>query len=248
MRVAIIIPSRLASTRLPNKALVDVLGTSLVMRVYKQASASAKAHEIVVATDHDSIYDHVISHGGKAVMTSIDHLSGTDRIAEAVLKIDCDIVINVQGDEPLIEPRQIDDLIDLFNDDAIQIATQCKRITDFDQVFDFNVVKVIRDNTDKALYFSRQAIPAVRDEKFEMWPAQVNYFRHIGIYGFRKETLLELTQLPQTSYETAESLEQLRWLQSGYNIYCAETHYSSIGVDTEDDVDRVAKVLLEKLF
>jgi 3-deoxy-manno-octulosonate cytidylyltransferase (CMP-KDO synthetase) len=215
------------------------------MRVYRQALQSRLAQEVIVATDHPDIQSHVMAHGGRVVMTDITHPSGTDRIAEIAHKhCDADYLINVQGDEPMIEPDQIDQLIKTLHDSNATIATQCSLIEDVDQVFDYNIVKVVRDIHDHALYFSRQAIPAFRDLKYEFWPSMVPYYRHIGIYGFRRDTLLELTALSPMSYEKAESLEQLRWLQHGYKIHCAETSYKSIGVDTPDDVDRVSEILL----
>jgi 3-deoxy-manno-octulosonate cytidylyltransferase (CMP-KDO synthetase) len=247
MFTTIIIPARMASTRLPHKPLVEILGKSLIMRVYEQASKSTLAQDVIVATDHASIFDHVMSNGGKCVMTSSSHVSGTDRIAEVAKDIKTDIVINVQGDEPLIDPKQIDDLIVKFQNSDVSIATHCRRILDFDNVFDFNVVKVVRDMNDRALYFSRQAIPAHRDIKYSEWPLHMNYYQHVGIYGFRKETLMDLALLPMTSLEKAESLEQLRWMQQGYNIHCYETIYDSIGVDTQDDIAKVEHHLIGKM-
>jgi 3-deoxy-manno-octulosonate cytidylyltransferase (CMP-KDO synthetase) len=243
----IIIPARMASSRLPNKPLIEICGVSLIMRVYNKALQSKLANDVIVATDHQDIYDHIKHNGGKAMMTSTDHQSGTDRIAELSHVIDHDVIINVQGDEPLINPNQIDDLIAMFENKTIEIATQCKRIIDLESVFDFNIVKVVRDNEDRALYFSRQAIPAMRDLKFDQWPLHHNYFRHIGIYGFRKTILSTLTEIKPTSYEISESLEQLRWLQSGYKIHCRETHYDSIGVDIPEDVEKVENIIIQEM-
>jgi 3-deoxy-manno-octulosonate cytidylyltransferase (CMP-KDO synthetase) len=181
-------------------------------------------------------------------LTSIDHVSGTDRVAEVAEQIDSEIIINLQGDEPLIDPRQINELIELMSRPAVTIGTQCKLIEDEDLLFDYNVVKVVRDYQDKALLFSRQAIPAFRDLPYQKWMGSMAYYRHIGIYGFKKETLLQLCALPQTSYEKAESLEQLRWMQHGYSIHCIETSFNSIGVDTPDDLEKVRNYLITEMF
>lgn len=218
------------------------------MHVYQQATKVASAAEVIVATDHEKIYQHVIDHGGKAIMTSVNHISGTDRIAEVAKDLDSDIIINLQGDEPLIHPQQIEDLIILMNRSEVYIGTQCIAISDPDQLFDYNVVKVTRDYNDKALYFSRQAIPAVRDLGYDKWMTKTAYFRHIGMYGFKKETLLKLTSLAPTAYERAESLEQLRWLQHGYQVHCAETNYTSIGIDTPEDLEKVRDLFFREMF
>jgi len=248
MKTSIIIPARLASTRLPEKALADIFGKSLVMTVYQQAKKSKLASEVLVATDHKKIFDHVLAAGGKAVMTSSDHKSGTDRIAEVAETLDSDIIINLQGDEPLINPDQIDELIFSMQMPDVVIATQCQRIYNPDMLFDYNIVKVVRDNNFRALYFSRQAIPACRDTGFKHWLSQTDYFRHIGMYGYQRKILLALTKLSCTSYEEVEALEQLRWLQHGYSIHCFETAYSSIGVDTKEDLEKVREMIVKERF
>jgi len=248
MKVTIIIPSRMASTRLPEKPLADIMGRSLIMRVYDQAKKSSLADEVIIATDHKKISAHVIEHGGQVMMTSSQHTSGTDRIAEVASTLDCDIIINLQGDEPMINPLQIDDLIQQMIDKNISIGTQCSKITDRETLFDFNVVKVVRDIHHKALYFSRQAIPASRDSGYKQWMDQAEYFRHIGMYAFRRDILLEITKLPSSSYEEVESLEQLRWLQNGYSIHCFDTPYTSIGVDTAHDLEIVRDMALKEMF
>lgn len=247
MKISIIIPSRLASTRLPQKPLADILGQSLIERVYIQAS-QVQETEVIVATDSNVIYDHVLAFGGKVMMTSDTHQSGTDRVAEVVAKLDSDIIINLQGDEPLIDPRQIEELIELMKKDDVQIGTQCTQVYSMDMLFDYNIVKVVRDHQNRALYFSRQAIPAIRDQKYEFWMQMTSYYRHIGMYGFKRKTLLDIQQLSQSDYEIAESLEQLRWLQNGYTIHCIETNYSSIGVDTPEDLERVRDIVLREMF
>lgn len=248
MKTTIIIPARLASSRLPEKALADIFGKSLIMRVYKQALKSKLANEVIIATDHAKIFDHVSACGANVRMTSPNHVSGTDRIAEVSKTIDSEIIINLQGDEPLINPKQIDDLIKVMHEDKVQIGTQCRYIDDADMLFDYNVVKVVRDLQNKALYFSRQAIPSFRDLGYGAWHDNAKYYRHIGLYGFKKEVLIELTRLEPSTYEITESLEQLRWLENGYNIHCHETIYDSVGVDTQDDLDRVRDLVLKETF
>ena len=248
MKISIIIPSRLGSTRLPEKPLADIMGRSLIMRVYDQASSASLAHEVIIATDHPKIYDHVIEHKGRAVMTSTDHPSGTDRIAEVARSLDSDIIINLQGDEPLINPKQIDELIDKMIQQDISIGTQCSEIQYEDELFDYNVVKVVRDIHEKVLFFSRQAIPANRDLPYREWLSKTKYFRHVGMYAFKRDVLIQLTALNPSTYEKAESLEQLRWMQHGFPVYCFETKHRSIGVDTQDDLDLVRDLVLKGMF
>lgn len=247
MKTSIIIPSRLASTRLPEKPLAEILGKSLIMRVYDQAT-KVKNADVIVATDHESIANHILKNGGKVVLTSMNHPSGTDRVAEVAAQTDSDIIINLQGDEPLIDPRQIDELIELMSRPEVLIGTQCKLIEDGDILFDYNVVKVVRDYHDRALFFSRQALPAYRDLPYQKWMEHMAFYRHIGMYGFKRDTLLQLSSLPQTSYEKAESLEQLRWMQHGFPIHCVETTHQSIGVDTPEDLEKVRNYLITEMF
>jgi 3-deoxy-manno-octulosonate cytidylyltransferase (CMP-KDO synthetase) len=248
MKTSIIIPARLASTRLPEKALADIFGKSLVMRVYHQAKKSLLAAEVFIATDHEKIYNHVVSEGGHAIMTSTHHQSGTDRISEVASNLDSDIILNLQGDEPLIHPGQIDDLIKNMQHPEVLIGTQCQKIHDVDMLFDYNVVKVVRDKDNRALYFSRQAIPAIREAGYKHWLGLTDYYRHIGMYGYKRNVLLDITKLPVTSYETTESLEQLRWLQHGYRVHCFETTFSSIGVDTPEDLERVREEVFKEMI
>lgn len=245
---AIVIPARMASTRLPEKPLQEILGISLIMRVFQRAQQVAGVRQVVVATDHPDIYKHVIQHGGQAVMTAITHPSGTDRVAEAAKHIDADIIINVQGDEPLIHPAQIEQLVKLMQRNDVVIGTQCQRLLNEDELFDYNVVKVVRDIHDKALYFSRQAIPSFRDKPYNVWMNHAAYFRHVGIYGFKKNILETITSLPPSALEITESLEQLRWLENGLSIHCCETNFTSIGVDTLDDLEKVKQILLKDMF
>lgn len=243
MKIALIIPARLHSSRLPEKPLADIEGKSLIVRVVEQALQCKNMSGVWVATDHDSIFDHVTKAGYQAVMTSSDHISGTDRIAEAAADIDADVIINIQGDEPLIHPQQIEDLAAVFTNPDIQIATQMNAIRHPEEVFDYHKVKVVTDNNHKALYFSRQAIPAFRDLPYKDWFAQTVYYKHVGIYAFRKKTLLELTKLPTGFLEKAESLEQLRWLENGFPVHCFLTEHESVGVDTQEDLDKVRTII-----
>jgi len=243
MKAVILIPARYASSRLPAKPLADIEGKTLIQRVYEQALKSALASQVVVATDNTEIFNHLTSIGYNVIMTSDTHQSGTDRIAEACQSVDADVVINIQGDEPLIQPEQIDDLIRTFHNPEIQIATQRFKIEQETDIFDYNVVKVVCDKNDRALYFSRQAIPACRDLPYREWMLQTTYFRHIGIYGYRKSILEELTKLPKSALERAEFLEQLRWLEHGYHIHCPETAFHSIGVDTAEDLEKVRAIV-----
>jgi len=245
---AIVIPARMASTRLPEKPLQDILGTSLIMRVFQRARQVNGVTEVLVATDHPDIYDHILRHGGNVVMTDAGHVSGTDRVAEAAQQIDAEIIINVQGDEPLIHPAQIEQLVSLMQREDVLIGTQCQRLLDADALFDYNTVKVVKDKHDKALYFSRQAIPAFRDKPYRAWMQHMAYYRHIGIYGFKKSVLNTITALPASDLEAAESLEQLRWLENGIPVHCAETQYVSAGVDTPEDLEKVRQLLLKDMF
>lgn len=236
----------MASTRLPEKPLADIVGKSLIEHVYLKA-IQVKDAEVIVATDDARIYDHVFAFGGKAAMTSSEHQSGTDRIAEVASGLDSDIIINLQGDEPMINPKQIEELIQLMQMPHVEIGTQCVKLDDPQALFDYNVVKVVRDYDHKALYFSRQAIPAFRDLKYEAWIEKADYFKHVGMYGFKREALMKITTLPPSELEKTESLEQLRWLQHGFNIYCKETTYASIGVDTIEDLNHVREIMVSAL-
>ena len=247
MKTSIIIPSRWASVRLPEKALVDIMGKSLIQRVYEQASLSKLADEIIVATDHKKIYHHVRSFGGKVFLTSQSHISGTDRIGEVAKNLDSDIIINVQGDEPLINPNQIDDLIRMIQKPEIQIATQMQRLNDPEELFNYNIVKVITALDNQVLYFSRQTIPGQRDLPYRHWLENCHYYKHAGIYAFKKEILLELIALKPSALEKAESLEQLRWLENGYKIYSYETPHLSYSVDTPEDVEKINSLLLRDM-
>lgn len=243
MKSVIIIPSRLHSTRLPEKPLITIEGKTLIQRVYEQALLCRNVADVIVATDENKIYDHLGALGYHVVLTDKNHVSGTDRVAEVAAGTDADIIINVQGDEPLINPLQIEELLEAFKDENVKIASQISLIQDENEIFDFNKVKVVTDINHKTLYFSRQAIPAQRDLPFSEWPDNTNYYKHIGIYGFRRKTLLDITKLEVSYLEKRESLEQLRWLENGFAIHCFPTSYESMGVDTPEDVIKVAAII-----
>lgn len=212
----------------------------MIQRVHEQATKAKRLSEVLVATDDQRIFDHVIGFEGRAVMTSQDHQSGTDRCAEVLNSIpDTDIVVNIQGDEPFVEPQQINLLVEAFlKNAAIQIHTLIKKITDREQVFDPNVVKVVLDENKRALYFSRQAIPYMRDEHPDHWLDHHSYYKHIGLYAYRTAALLKISKLSPGKLEKAESLEQLRWLENGLKIYTTLTTKESLGIDTPDDLKK----------
>lgn len=237
-----IIPSRYASTRFPAKPLVDIAGKSMIQRVYEQASKAKLLSQVIVATDDQRIFDHVQGFGGKVMMTSAAHQTGTDRCAEVLSKLSgVDAVINIQGDEPFIEPEQIDQLAALFQKPETQIATLIKRIDDAEDLFSDTVIKVVKGANDRAIYFSRTAIPYIKGLDRSEWLAKGTFYKHIGIYAYRAEVLKTLSELPQTPLEKAESLEQLRWLENGFGIQLAETEHESNSVDTPADLERILR-------
>ena len=247
MRSVGIIPSRYASTRFPGKPLIDIGGKSMIQRVYEQASLSSLLSAVIVATDDDRIYNHVASFGGKVLMTSIDHTNGTTRCKEVISLLEksgeyYDVAVNIQGDEPTINPVQIDSVINLFIDNKVQIATLAKKITQSEELFDPNVVKVVLTNDKKALYFSRQAIPMIRGIDVSGWLAQSTYFKHIGLYGYRVDILKQIVELPLGKLEQAESLEQLRWLENGFCVSVDITDIESIAIDTPDDLRKLETI------
>jgi 3-deoxy-manno-octulosonate cytidylyltransferase (CMP-KDO synthetase) len=243
-----IIPARYASSRFPGKPLALIGNKPMIQRVYDQAHKSLDL--VYVATDDKRIYETVLNFGGKAVMTSPDHQSGTDRCAEAVTLITSetgispDVVINIQGDEPFIKPQQIDLLKQCFTSDEVEIATLIRKVEEGEDIFNPNQPKVIITTSGNALYFSRAAIPYIRDSEISKWSGKHVYFKHIGLYAYRTETLKKITLLPRSPLEISESLEQNRWLENGFNIKTAITIWESIGIDTPDDLDK-AKLLLE---
>ena len=246
MKFMAIIPARYASTRFPGKPLAVLGGKTVIQRVYEQVSSVRS--EVYVATDDQRIYDCVEGFGGKAVMTREDHKSGTDRIEEAVEKIgtDADVIINVQGDEPFIQPSQVETLMHLFDASETQIGTLGKLFESMEAVENPNSPKIVTDNRGFALYFSRSVIPYIRGKERNDWFGQYPFLKHLGIYAYRREVLAEVTRLPQSSLEKAESLEQLRWLQNGYRIRVGLTDVETIGIDTPEDLQRAEQFLLEK--
>ncbi len=238
MKITGIIPARYASTRFPGKPLVDVNGKSMIHRVYEQALKSKWLNEILVATDDDRIASHLLSLQIPYVLTNPNHQSGTDRCAEVMSLSNSDACINIQGDEPFINPEQIDEVADLLMKGA-SIATLVKQIHAKEELFNPNKPKVILNHKHQALYFSRQAIPFFINKPEREWLNHHTFYKHIGIYGYQKETILAVTQLPQSKLELAESLEQLRWIENGYTIQCSITHYESRSIDTPEDLQQI---------
>lgn len=243
-----LIPARYQSTRFPGKPLVQLGEKPIIQWVYENA-AKALDH-VFVATDDERIYNAVLAFGGKAVYTSPDHQSGTDRCAEAALElsesIGFDVVVNIQGDEPFIKPEQIEGLKACFNSPETEIATLIKPISDAVEIGNVNRPKVVINKNQEAMYFSRSAIPFVRNFGFEEWLGHQRFFSHIGMYAYRSDILQEITKLPLGELEKAESLEQLRWLENGYRIKTAQTLSESIGIDTPEDLEN-AKIFLTKM-
>lgn len=213
----------------------------MIQRVYEQAKACPELQEVIVATDDQRIFDHVQEFGGNVEMTSPDHESGTDRCGEVLSKYnsEVDVVVNIQGDEPYIQPGQISELVNAFSNNEVDISTLAKKINQNDQVHDPNVVKVVKQKNSFALYFSRNPIPFLRNKKKESWIDNQDYFKHVGIYAYRTNVLKKLVQLEPSELEKAESLEQLRWLENGYSIHVGNTSYENIGIDTPDDLKKV---------
>ena len=241
MKVLAIIPARYASTRFPAKPLALLGGKPIVQRVYEQVSKVVE--RVIVATDDERIYDTVISFGGEVVMTSPNHKSGTDRCAEAYEKAgyEADIIINVQGDEPFVAPEQIEALIGCFDSEKVDIATLVKPFSaesGIDALENPNSPKVVINEQGEAIYFSRSVIPYLRGVERSEWLKHHTFYKHIGIYAFRAKVLNEVTALEQTPLEKAESLEQLRWLESGYKIKVGVTDIETIGIDTPEDLER----------
>lgn len=242
-----IIPARYASTRFPGKPLAVLGGKTVIQRVYEQASSVLE--EAYVATDDARIFNAVEAFGGRAVMTRADHKSGTDRIEEAAEKIgiDADVIINVQGDEPFIQRSQIETLMQLFENTETQIGTLGKRFESIDAALNPNSPKIVTDLQGFALYFSRSIIPFVRGQEQTVWLEKYPFLKHLGLYAYRREVLREVTKLPQSPLEIAESLEQLRWLENGYRIRVGLTDVETVGIDTPEDLQRAEEFLKERM-
>jgi len=247
LRFAGIIPARYASSRFPGKPLVLLGNKPMIQRVYEQAAKSLTV--VWVATDDRRIFDTVTDFGGNVIMTSPAHPSGTDRCAEAIERIlnktggKIDVVINIQGDEPFIKPEQITLLMECYNDETVEIATLVRKVEPGEDIFNPNQPKVILDMKGNAIYFSRAAIPYLRDTEMSLWSNKHTYYKHIGMYAYRTETLKKITLLQRSSLEISESLEQNRWLENGYRIRTAVTNWESVGIDTPADLEK-AKLLL----
>ncbi len=244
MKILGIIPSRYASTRFPGKPLADIKGKSMIKRVYEQAARSEFLSKLVVATDDQRIYDHVAGFGGDVIMTNVDHINGTTRCEEVLSKLknageNFDVVINIQGDEPMMDPSNIDLLCGLFNQSETQIATLVKKIDSTEELFNENVVKALLGKNGKAIYFSRQVIPFLRGVEKHNWLESQTYYKHLGIYGYLSSVLEEIVNLPLGKLEQAESLEQLRWIENNYMIGAKITDFESIAIDTPEDLRKL---------
>ncbi len=240
-----IIPARYASTRFPGKPLIDIQGKTMLQRVYEQAAKSRLLNKVVVATDSERIFDHVKNFGGDVVMTSEHHPSGTDRCWDALQQVNGDFtyVINIQGDEPFIEPEQIDELAAVLKDGITELATQMIGVDNHEILFDKGEVKIVLNTNNEALYFSRMVIPFIKGVDEKEWHLHHTYYRHVGMYAYRKDVLEKITKLPVSSLEKAESLEQLRWLENGFRIKCVTTKYESHCIDTPEDVPKVLTLM-----
>ena len=242
MKVIAVIPARYASTRFPAKLMQDLGGKTVILRTYEAAIATNLFDDVFVVTDSDLIYTEIVSHGGKAIMSVKEHESGSDRIAEAIANLEVDIVVNVQGDEPFIDKEPLEKVIEVFRNDKenkVDLASLMREITNEEDIQNPNNVKVVVDQNNFALYFSRSVIPYPREKN-----VGVRYFQHIGIYAFRKQALLDFYSLPMKSLEASEKLEQLRYLEFGKRIKMVETSHVGIGIDTIEDLEK-ARLLLK---
>ncbi len=239
-----IIPSRFGSTRFPGKPLADIHGKPMIQHVYERARECRELSEVIVATDDERIERAVLEFGGTVCMTSPRHPSGTDRCAEVVQKLTpaCDAVINIQGDEPFISPEQISLLCSCFADDRTQLATLIKKIDSAEVLFNANAPKVVVDGNGFAIYFSRHPIPYLRGIEQNNWLNNHAFYQHVGIYGYRTDVLKEIPKLSPSKLETAESLEQLRWIENGLRIKTAVTTIETISVDTPQDLKRIQSI------
>lgn len=242
MKVIAVIPARYASTRFPAKLMQDLGGKTVILRTYEAAMGTHLFDDVFVVTDSDLIFNEIVSHGGNAIMSVKEHESGSDRIAEAIANLEVDIVVNVQGDEPFIDKEPLEKVIEVFKNDTenkVDLASLMREITNEDDIQNPNNVKVVVDQNDFALYFSRSVIPYAREKN-----VGVRYFQHIGIYAFRKQALLDFYSLPMKALEASEKLEQLRYLEFGKRIKMVETTHVGIGIDTVEDLEK-ARLLLK---
>ncbi len=240
MKTIGIIPARFASTRFPGKPLTEINGKTMIRRVYEQAIKAESLDHVVVATDDERIANEIKSFGGAVIFTQPHHQSGTDRCAEvATLIPGYDVAINIQGDEPYIDPRQIDLLVSCFTDSQVQLATLIKEIHTEEELFNTNIPKVVINVKAEAIYFSRHPVPYLRNAERPDWMHSHQFYKHIGIYGYTMPTLLEITKLGPSSLEKAESLEQLRWIENGYTIQTKITAIETIAIDTPEDLNKI---------
>ena len=248
MKVIGIIPSRYASTRFPSKPLAMIKGKTMIQRVWEQAWKS-KLDAVVVATDDMRIADEVLKFGGQYVLTDPNHRSGTDRCREALYRVEgqYDAVVNIQGDEPFIDPAQINQVIELIGRDDTQLASLAKRIEDEDELFSPNVVKVVMDKQGNALYFSRNPIPFMRNLDRDKWLQKGEFYKHIGLYAYKTETLCQIAEMQSTALDKAESLEQLRWLENGLRIRMGVTQLESLSIDTQEDYEKAMQFAQNQL-
>jgi len=239
-----VIPARYASSRFPGKPLVDILGKSMIQRVYEQAKKSSKLNDVVVATDDERISTHVKAFGGQVVMTESNHPSGTDRCFEVLKKTgkEYTYIINIQGDEPFIDPSQIDLLAGVC-DGKTELATLMIPVDSHEVLFDTGEVKITMNNKHEALYFSREVIPHIKGVDKKDWHKHFPYYRHVGMYAYRADVLKQITTLAPSSLEKAESLEQLRWLENGFKIKLAITDFDSHCIDTPEDIEKVLRLM-----
>ena len=240
-----IIPARYASTRFPGKPLIDIQGKTMLQRVYGQAAKSKQLNKVIVATDDERIFNHVKNFGGEAVMTAAHHPSGTDRCWDALQQLEENFqyVINIQGDEPFIEPEQIDELANELKDGTTELATQMIAVDNHEILFDKGEVKIVLNPNNEALYFSRMVIPFIKGVDEKKWHLHHTYYRHVGMYAYRKDILEKITKLPVSSLEKTESLEQLRWVENGFKIKCVVTKYESHCIDTPEDITKVLALI-----
>ncbi|WP_138433918.1 3-deoxy-manno-octulosonate cytidylyltransferase [Winogradskyella algicola] len=240
MKIISMIPARYSASRFPGKLMQNLAGKSVILRTYEATVATNLFSEVYVVTDSDIIYNEIVSNGGKAIMSLKEHESGSDRIAEAVANVDCDIVVNVQGDEPFTEAESLRKVLEVFKDDTkneVDLASLMVEITDWEEINNPNTVKVIVDQNNFALYFSRSPIPFPRDKE-----AGARYFKHKGIYAFRKQALLDFTVLPMQFIEATEKIECIRYLEYGKKIKMVETEVQGVEIDTPEDLERAKKL------
>jgi 3-deoxy-manno-octulosonate cytidylyltransferase (CMP-KDO synthetase) len=242
--VLVIIPARFGSSRLPGKPLASIAGKPMIQHVVERVRRAKLVKSILVATDDERIKKAVEAFGGHAILTRPDHRTGTDRVAEVATHVDAEIYVNIQGDEPLIDPGTVDAVVSaMLEDEEVHIATPCTAIKQPNEIMDPNIVKVTRDFDGNGLYFSRAPIPWVRDTKTTV---AARHWKHIGLYAFRRDTLLEFPTLPPGELEHLEQLEQLRWLENGFRVRVVETDYDAVSVDVPADIERVEKLLRQQ--